>query len=323
MSAVRPPLVSVVIPYLDPDQRYFREAVSSVLAQDYRPLEIIFVDDGSSESFAERISTWCATDSVPIRILSHENKKNRGVSASRNLGIANSNGKYVAFLDSDDVWLPGKILQQCAILERNESVSLTFGLTKYWFEWCNSNHDKNNDFIPAGGFRKETIFEPPCYLTGMLRGSFIAPSASNMMARRESVLKCGGFEDEFPGLYDDQVFVAKLTLFGNIVAAPVLWDMYRQHPESMTARADQYKDELTGRRKFLRWISDYCDKSGLHHPSLEEAIAKALWLSRLSKTAHYGAAYHRVRWAKKWLLRLEERVIPRQLRWIYWNRSAR
>jgi glycosyltransferase involved in cell wall biosynthesis len=322
MTTVLPPLVSVVMPFLDPHEQYFREAVASVLTQDYRPLEIIFVDDGSRDSFADQIHSWCSIDNVPIQLLHHENRVNKGVSASRNLGIARSTGKYIAFLDSDDVWLPGKIRQQCNIMECDETISLTFGLTKYWLEWCGSNRGKKTDFTPTAGFRAQTVFEPPVFLIGMLRGTFIVPSASNMMARKASVLACNGFQEEFSGLYEDQVFVAKLALSEKVCAVPSLWDKYRQHPDSMMARADKYKDELAARRKFLRWLSAYCRRMDLQYPALAEVIAKALWLSNSSWTRTGSASYRLIRWAKKWLLRFEERAIPRRVRWKYWNRSV-
>jgi len=156
----------------------------------------------------------------------------------------------------------------------------------------------------------------------MLRGTFIVPSASNMMARRISVLACGGFQEEFPGLYDDQVFVAKLALSGKVCAVPILWDKYRQHADSMTARTDKYKDELVARRKFLGWLSTYCHETDLQYPALTEVIAKAIWLGESSWTRAGSTPYRWNRWAKKWLLRLEEHVIPQKIRQKYWNHPA-
>jgi glycosyltransferase involved in cell wall biosynthesis len=109
MNATDAPLVSVIMPFLDPNRGFLQEAVESILSQEYRPLEIIFVDDGSQEILEDLIHSWCTDDKVPLRVLHHENRRNRGTSASRNLGVNESSGKYIAFLDADDVWLPGKI----------------------------------------------------------------------------------------------------------------------------------------------------------------------------------------------------------------------
>ena len=316
------PLVSVVIPYLNPDQGFLKEAVESILLQDYRPLEILFVDDGSRERFDDRVRSWCVDDEVLMQFLHHKNRENRGSSASRNLGIRESTGKYIAFLDADDVWLPGKIREQCAIMEGDRSLSMIFGLTRYWFAWDSLHTAKSRDFTARPGFSGQVVFEPPVYLTGMLRGRFLVPNPSNLMARRDAVLNCGGFEEEFPDLYDDQVFIAKLALSGKVCAVPTLWDKYRQHEDSMTARIGDYENECRARERFLSWLNNFCRKSGPQYPEVSEAIAKDRWLAKSVWTRTGSASYRSIRWAKKWLLRMEERTIPAKIRWRYWLKQG-
>ena len=114
------PLVSAVVPtynraHLIPD------AIRSVLEQDYRPLEVIVVDDGSTDStrsvlareFGERIRYIC--------------QENAGPAAARNTGIRASHGEYIAFLDSDDLWLPGKLTAQVDALSRHPECALVYG----------------------------------------------------------------------------------------------------------------------------------------------------------------------------------------------------
>lgn len=313
------PLVSVIMPFLNPNRRFMKEAVESVLSQDYRPLEILAVDDGSGEKIDELIQDWCAGDDVPLRLLHHDNGENRGTSASRNLGVRHASGKYVAFLDADDIWLHGKIREQCAVMESNESLNLVFGLTRYWFEWHALGTGNGLDFTTRPGFRTTTVFSPPDYIAGMVRGRFLVPSASNILARRDSVLDCGGFDEEFTDLYDDQVFVAKLALTGQVCAVPKLWDKYRQHDQSMTALARDFTDEPVAREKYMSWLGAFCSELNLQYPTLAEAVAKDRWLASSAWTQIGSPAYRWLRWVKKWLLRAEESVIPESLRWKYWN----
>lgn len=102
------PLVSVVIPTHNRASVVTR-AVCSVLSQTYKNLEIIVIDDGSNDETVKVLSIFS-----DLRILTQENK---GVSAARNTGIANSSGELIAFLDSDDEWLPEKIEKQVSLYD--------------------------------------------------------------------------------------------------------------------------------------------------------------------------------------------------------------
>lgn len=319
VNGTEAPLVSVIMPFLNANKTFIKIAIDSILSQDYRPLEILFVDDGSSESFDDYIRSCCTDDTVPIKVLHHDNDENKGISASRNLGIYVAEGKYVAFLDADDEWLPGKIRQQCGIMQEDETVNAVFGLTKYWFSWQDS-YGADCDFVVRPGFRAQTVFDGPDYLAGMLRGRFLVPSASNLMARRDAAQACGGFEEAFRGLYEDQVFTAKLSLTGRVCAVPKLWDKYRQHADSMMARVGSYEKELAARLKFLAWLTDFCRKTGLLYPDVSEAIAKDRWLATSTFTRTGSHGYRVIRWAKKWLLRIEEHAVPAMIRRKYWLR---
>src|SRR5262245_36560058 len=95
------PLVSVIIIFFDAEQ-FIKEAIESVFAQTYDAWELLLVDDGSTDG-SPAIAERCAKRySGKVRHLEHGGRQNRGMSASRNLGIANANGEYIAFLDADD-----------------------------------------------------------------------------------------------------------------------------------------------------------------------------------------------------------------------------
>ncbi len=99
------PTVSVIIPTYN-RAWVLHEAIDSVLAQDFQDLEIVVVDDGSTDNTQEILESY-----KQIRVLGQDH---RGVSTARNAGIALAGGRLITFLDSDDLWLPGKISAQIA-----------------------------------------------------------------------------------------------------------------------------------------------------------------------------------------------------------------
>jgi glycosyltransferase involved in cell wall biosynthesis len=113
------PKVSVIIPTYN-RLPMVKEAVDSVLMQDLEDLELIVVDDGSTDGTAEEI------DRFGGRVKLLRQAENRGVSAARNNGILHSKGKYVAFLDSDDLWVKGKLRSQTAFLDDNPHYPLCY-----------------------------------------------------------------------------------------------------------------------------------------------------------------------------------------------------
>lgn len=108
MSAWDPRLVSVVVPVFN-GERFLREALESILGQDYRPLEVLVVDDGSTDRSGEIAREFPA----PVRLL---RQANQGPATARNYGAASAAGEMIAFLDADDLWLPGKLGKQVALL---------------------------------------------------------------------------------------------------------------------------------------------------------------------------------------------------------------
>ena len=112
------PLVSVVLPNRN-YSRYIAEAIESVLTQTYEPVEIVVVDNGSTDdslavisSYADRVS-WIS-------------ESRQGQSIARNSGIARAQGDFVAFLDADDVWLPNKLEKQMSLIKGKSDVGLVY-----------------------------------------------------------------------------------------------------------------------------------------------------------------------------------------------------
>jgi len=104
------PTVSVVIPTYN-CARFLADAVDSVLAQTFKDHEVIIVDDGSTDETSQVINRY----GTKVRYI---RQRNAGVSAARNLGISESTGRYISFLDSDDTWLPSKLDRQLDALQK-------------------------------------------------------------------------------------------------------------------------------------------------------------------------------------------------------------
>jgi len=115
-----PPEVSVIIPAYNAE-KYISEAIESVFSQTYKNLEVIVVDDGSIDNTALIVKDQI--DKFPISIRYYY-QKNRGPAAARNKGIEEARGGYVAFLDSDDIWLPEKVQKQINVFTKEPAVGL-------------------------------------------------------------------------------------------------------------------------------------------------------------------------------------------------------
>ena len=113
------PLVSVVVPVYN-CQRYLPEALESALAQTYRPIEVIVVDDGSTDGSADAAQRF----TPPVRYCWQPHS---GAAAARNLGVDLATGSYLAFLDADDLWTETKLMRQMEAFDANPALDMVFG----------------------------------------------------------------------------------------------------------------------------------------------------------------------------------------------------
>ncbi|MCX7966652.1 MAG: glycosyltransferase [Syntrophorhabdaceae bacterium] len=144
------PLVSINLCCYN-SEPYLRETLDSITNQTYKNWELVIIDDGSSDSTGEIISEYIKKG-YPIRYYYQENK---GLGYSRNRAIKLSNGKYIAFIDHDDLWLPEKLEKQISLFEEKEEVgfiytnffSLKNGVKKIYFKRPNPEGYVFKDFL--------------------------------------------------------------------------------------------------------------------------------------------------------------------------------
>jgi len=148
------PLVSIVIPAYN-RANLLKRAIESTINQTYKNLEIIIVDDGSSDNTEQIVQEY-----RDLRIQYIRNSKNRGASVARNIGIKSSRGDFIALLDSDDEYLPKKIEKSLQVF-KNSPKNLGVVSSNFWKregEKKNIGVSKRTPFIYFGVFRKE-VFE--------------------------------------------------------------------------------------------------------------------------------------------------------------------
>jgi glycosyltransferase involved in cell wall biosynthesis len=295
-------LVSVIIIFLN-SEKYIEESMDSVLAQTYSHWELLLVDDGSSDKSTEIALRYAAQYPGKIRYLQHPDHQNRGMSASRNLGICNARGEYIAFLDSDDYWLPERLETHVRALDSHPEVGMLYGTAKYWYGWTGQPEDHERDYVPELSMRKDTLFDPPALLPLLLEGKAEVPCMCSILVRRDVVQKIEGFEESFRGMYEDQAFYAKVCLSAPVLATNDCLAWYRQYPNSSTGIASKSGRILETRKRFLDWLKGYLAEINCEYQPLLQSVRRELWLldlpAFLSKS-HKALSF--VRWAKKWIL---------------------
>ncbi len=122
------PTVSVIVPAYNAE-RTIGETMESVLAQSMGDLELLIIDDGSQDNTFKVAMELQSRDRERIRVLQHPGGVNRGVAVSRNLALDHARGRYVAFLDADDAWLPHKLAVQMQVFQERPEVGFVFGDT--------------------------------------------------------------------------------------------------------------------------------------------------------------------------------------------------
>lgn len=270
------PLVSVLIPFFN-SEVYLSECIESVLNQEYKNWELILIDDGSTDESTAIAESYVRQFPGKIRCVSHPGRINKGLCASRNLGVENANGEYIALLDSDDVWTEKKLQHQVELVARHPQCGVFYEASLYWNTWHNSG--KKDRVVPIG-VEPDRVYHPPYLILNLYplrKGT--TPCPSSLLIKKSTVMKVGGFEEKFIekySVYEDQAFFFKVYLEEAVFVSSACNNYYRLRPGSLMAFAKDKEKYRQVRYFFFRWAKAYLKKGKYDYPEIENLLNKAI-----------------------------------------------
>ena len=275
------PTIDVVIPLYNME-RFVEAAIRSVLEQTLSPGKILVVNDGSTDNGPLLVSELARHDARIVLL----NGPNQGLSAARNKGIAASEASHIAFLDSDDIWLPEKLERQRACLMHTPDVSFVHCGAGF----IDEQGQQRNDLplrIPTGA---------PGFNAIRLGDYAVTGSASAVVARRDLLKKIGGFTLPIRRGEDWDVW-ARLAERGTVNAVHDVLTMIRTTPQSATrgiSALDAAKSRMYSRAAVAeQWKNDTVFMAESRKRLREETWLAARWL--LWRPAEMQALYHELR----------------------------
>lgn len=219
-------LVSIVIPTHKRSKKIIR-AVESALAQTYQDIEIVVVSDGYDESTDEAMSRY--DENPKVNYITYKN--NRGGNYARNLGVENSNGKFIAFLDDDDVMEPTKVEKQMDVFLEDTEVGLVYtGFKSIYPSYGISYTHKPK----KQGFLPKEIFA----------SNFIG-STSRVMVKKDIMKEAGMFDISMPALqdYDLWMRICQITKIG-FVSEPLLTYINENENNQISKNASKKREAI-------------------------------------------------------------------------------
>lgn len=243
------PLVSVIIASYNHGP-YIEESIQSVLDQTYPNIELLVIDDGSTDDSVERIQRLQAAHGFDFRV-----QQNQGLTRTLNDGIARSSGFFVATFGSDDIMMPDRIAIQVAHMIDKPEVGICAGNIELI--------DSNGELFPEKRQRRDIPFRRLDFEDMFLERKPYPP-APTLLFRRDALDKVGGFD---PSIRLEDLYIElKITHAGYVIdGLPVLMARYRKHA------TNSYKNHRFMIESILRIYALFSD-----HPAYEEVKFKAL-----------------------------------------------
>lgn len=269
----RPPIVSVILPTYD-RLPLLRKAVASVAGQTFSDWELIVVDDGSTDGTREYLE---AIDDRRVRPIGLEH---RGITSARNAGLRLACGEWVAFHDSDDLWLPGKLELQLRRLAVQPACRWSY--TGY------SLIDTEGAPLPE----RSNLLPPPVsgYILEPVLRFEVSTAVPTMLVQRSLIEEIGGFDATMLFL-SDYDFILRLAARSEVCALSETLALVREHPGRTTAHlrdADLYADQEHSFRKAAAAATN----RKLRVLCLRQcAVQLARQAAALSREGSHGAAF--------------------------------
>jgi len=263
--------VSVIIPTYNCAQ-YINRAIDSVLDQTFKDVEIIVVDDGSTDDTYEKIRRWVGSNRIRYLYQS-----NRGCGAARNYGISNSGGKYIAFLDADDKWLPGMLSRCLAVIEKDRCDLVS---TDNYIVYLREGKEIKSE-IQSYEWIEKTPEE--LFLTFLEVGGIGSPEKA--VFKREIFDEVGLFDASLP-VYEDLdlwIRIAKYGFTWRHIREPLV--IYHKGVEgSLFSTSSQRNQECR-----LKILKKHKKETIKKYPYFKEVYAKLLWNFGRSYALDYKA----------------------------------
>lgn len=270
--------VSVVIPTYQRSALVV-EAIESALAQPWPDLEVVVVDDGSTDGTVDALAARYGAD-PRVRVL---RKENGGTASARNAGLDAATGTFIALLDSDDLFLPGHLEALVPPLEADPAVDLAIGNAVYEGHW---SHGRASIFHRAR-------YRPPVCLEDMCEGLWVLPSATVWRASRLKALR---FDPACRWAEDTELLFRFFDEGGRAVAVDRVVTRYRKHDGGGGAANKQSRADLIQRAR-LALQERYADRT--RDPRGHALRLHRRWIRQHRKTGDLAAAWpHVVAWAK-------------------------
>ena len=281
------------------------DAVSSALGQE-PACEVIVVDDGSSDGTVGRLCEQFGT-AIDVVSLDH-----RGRSAARNEGVCRATGEFVAFLDSDDLWLPGKLAKQGALLARDPGAVMAAGPAFI------ADIDRNVDRSSTDKHRRwaARFAREGCGIDAIARRCPIF--TSTVMVRRKAFLDIGGFDPTLD-VYEDLDLYARLCTRGHIAWLPEPLSMQRIHGGNTDGKAAILAEEEFARRQLARavageYVASRRTRARLMDRQLFASYAVRDYCRALSRGFAAARTWPPVVWEYEWWRAMAAAVVSALLR---------
>lgn len=259
-------LVSVVIPTYN-RANLITDALDSIVAQTYRPIEIVVADDGSKDDTASVIERWRERPKNQTVALRYVVQENRGQNPARNFGILNATGEYVTFLDSDDCYLPEKIAKEMARMDDPEVGAVYCGIVNV--DIATGEREVVRHAYPEGRLFRRLLVK-----------DITNPTSTYLV--RKAVLDHVGIYDEAMSGRTDWEMTLRMARHYKIAAVPEPLVEFRAHPGPRTAANRQREIEGFGyiRRKYA------ADVAAL--PFGERRLAHSAYYRRMGRVHLHG-----------------------------------
>ena len=261
--------ISVIIPVYN-GAAHVPHAVRSVLDQTALPLEIIIVDDGSTDGSDEVIRQAAIASPVPIVIISQANS---GQSAARNAAAAIASGELLAFLDQDDLWRPTHLERMAAHFDAEDSADLG------WLYGDFDEIDGEGRLVTRNFMEAVGVAGPRMTVVSIIhRDCMIIPSAS--LIRASAYAQVGGFDPQLQGYEDDDLFYRMFRAGWLSTFMPESLTSFRVHANSSSTRASFRESRV---RFFLKVATDLPDDARMRRFYITDVLRPRLLSSTLSE----------------------------------------